>query len=308
MGDRRATAVLFAAMTAVGLGQAILFAILPPAARDIGLSPFQVSIIFVVSATIWMFMSPYWGRRSDVLGRRPVILIGLLGFAASMLLLGATIEIGLRNALPVLVVYALLIASRCVFACFGSGAPPASQAYVADRTSLADRTSGVSMLNAAFGLGQTLGPATGAVFASLGVVALAVAGVLTQMVVVQKLRPSSRWMLNAGAAASLAGFLMFVASSAMTGYVVGLAFMGAGFGLIRPGAAAGASVAVRTEEQGEVAGMTSSVGVVGNIVGPMVGTALYELGPAAPYWLNATLMALALVFGLTNRAIRHSRA
>lgn len=397
MGDRRATAVLFAAMTAVGLGQAILFAILPPAARDIGLSPFQVSIIFVVSASIWMFMSPFWGRRSDVLGRRPVILIGLLGFAASMLLLGASIEIGLRGGAPVLVVYAMLIGSRCVFACFGSGAPPASQAYVADRTSLADRTAGVSMLNAAFGLGQTLGPATGAVFASLGVVAplyvsvalalgsaatvwlylpeegppvargeqrpssirfydarvwpffllaaflqavratttitlafflqdslgldaaatvraagvgfvaLAVAGVLTQMLVVQKLRPSSRWMLNAGAAASLAGFLLFVASSAMAGYVVGLAFMGAGFGLIRPGAAAGASVAVRTEEQGEVAGMTSSVGVVGNIVGPMIGTALYELGPAAPYWLNASLMALALVFGLTNRAIRTSR-
>ena len=397
MGDRRATAVLFLAMTCVGLGQAILFAILPPAARDIGLTPFQVSIIFVVSATVWMFMSPYWGRRSDILGRRPVILIGLLGFAVSMLLLGVTIEIGLRGALPVMVVYALMIASRCVFASFGSGAPPASQAYVADRTSIEDRTSGVSMLNAAFGLGQTLGPATGAVFASLGVVAplyvsvvlalgsaavvwqylaedgppvargeqrprsipfydsrvwpffllaallqavratttitlafflqdslglsaaetvraagigfvaLAVAGVLTQVVIVQRLRPTSRWMLNAGAAASLAGFAVFVGSSGMPGYVVALAFMGAGFGLIRPGSAAGASVSVTTEEQGEVAGMTSSVGVVGNIIGPMVGTALYELGPAAPYWLNAALMALALVFGLFNRAVRQAR-
>jgi len=397
MGDRRATAVLFLAMTAVGLGQAILFAILPPAARDMGLTPFQVSIIFVVSASIWMFMSPYWGRRSDTLGRRPVILIGLLGFAVSMLLLGATIQVGLRGSLPVMAVFGLLIASRCVFACFGSGAPPASQAYVADRTSLQDRTRGVSMLNAAFGLGQTLGPATGALFASFGVVAplyvsvalalgsavsvwkylaedgppvargeqrprsikfydprvwpffllsallqavratttitlafflqdslgldaaqtvraagvgfvsLAVAGVATQFVVVQGWRPTSRWMLNAGAAASLAGFLIFVSSSAMPGYVVGLALMGAGFGLIRPGAAAGASVSVTTEEQGEVAGMTSSVGVVGNIFGPMLGSALYEMAPVAPYWLNAALMAIALVFALTNRAVRQTR-
>ena len=171
MNDRRAFAVLFLALTCVGLGQAILFAILPPAAREIGLSPFQVSVIFVISATIWMFMSPYWGRRSDVLGRRPVILIGLSGYAASMIFLGAVIELGLRGSAPVLLVYPLMVMSRCIFALFGSGAPPASQAYVADRTTLEERTRGVSLLNAAFGLGQTLGPAAGAVFAVYGVVA-----------------------------------------------------------------------------------------------------------------------------------------
>ncbi len=397
MGDRRAFVVLFLAMTCVGLGQAILFAILPPAAREIGLTPFQVSIIFVISATIWMFMSPYWGRRSDILGRRPVILIGLVGYAASMLLLGLTLQVGLRGALPVLAVYALMIVSRCVFALFGSGAPPASQAYVADRTSVEDRTSGVSMLNAAFGLGQTLGPAAGAAFASLGVVAplyfsivlalasavgvaayltedgppvvqgeqrersirfydarvwpffliaaclqavratttitlafflqdslglnaedtvrfagigfvaLAVAGVLAQVVIVQRVRPASRSMLRMGLAMAVAGFLLFIAATGMPGYVVALALLGAGFGLIRPGAASGASVSVSAEEQGEVAGMTSSVGVVGNILGPLVGSALYEITPLAPYWLNAGVMAGALIFAMTSRTVRKVR-
>ncbi len=398
MGDRGAFYALFLAMTSVGLGQAILFATLPPAARDIGLSPFQVSIIFVASATIWMFMSPYWGRRSDVLGRRPVILIGMFGYAASMLLLGGVIELGLRGTLPGLLAYGMMIASRCVFALFGSGAPPASQAYVADRTAIEDRTSGVSMLNAAFGLGQTLGPAAGAGFAAFsvaaplyfsvalalvsavvialylaedgppvphgserprsirfydtrvwpffflaaclqavratttitlafflqdalqldaqetvraagfGFVALAVAGVLTQLLIIQRMRLGSRAMLRGGLLVTLAGFALFIAVGDMVGYLAALALIGAGFGLIRPGTASGASLSVSAEEQGEVAGMTSSVGVVGNIFGPMLGSALYELTPMAPYWLNAGLMALGLVFAYSSDAVRRVRA
>ncbi len=394
--DRRAFAVLFLALTCVGLGQAILFAILPPAAREIGLSPFQVAVIFVVSATIWMFMSPFWGRKSDVIGRRPVILIGLSGYAASMIFLGLVLELGLRGTTSVALVYVLMIGSRCIFALFGSGAPPASQAYVADRTTIEERTRGVSMLNAAFGLGQTLGPAAGALFAVYGVVvplyvsvflalvstaaiwaflgedapprvhqqrlasirfydvrvwpffllaaclqavratttitlafflqdslgltaertvqmagigfvALATAGVATQLIVVQRAHLSSRTMLRCGLVAALAGLLVFIAAEGMPGYTVGLALLGSGFGLVRPGAAAGASVSVTAEEQGEVAGMTSSVGVAGNIVGPLVGTLLYEVTPLAPYWMSAAVMALALLFALTNTAVRTAR-
>lgn len=167
----RAFQILFWCQVCVGLGQAMLFAILPPAARELGLSPFQVSIIFVTSATIWVFVSPMWGRRSDVVGRRPVILIGLLGFAASMALLATMIEIGLAGLLPLAVVYPLMIASRSVFALVGSGTGPASQAYVADRTSRSDRSAGVALVSAAFGLGQALGPAVGAVLAVISVLA-----------------------------------------------------------------------------------------------------------------------------------------
>jgi len=344
-------------------------------------------------------MSPYWGRRSDIVGRRPVILIGLVGYATSMLLLATSILIGLRQTWPLLLVYLLMIGSRCVFALFGSGTPTASQAYVADHTSVADRTRGVSMLNAAFGLGQTLGPAAGAVFASYGVVAplyfsvllalgsavaiwgylyedgprvtreeqksrrsikfydarvwpffalaaclqavratttitlafflqdalqldaegavraagigfvaLAVAGVFTQIVIVQRIRPTSRRMLRSGLTIALAGFAVFIAADEMIGYSCGLAMIGAAFGLIRPGAASGASVSVTPEEQGEVAGVTSSVGVVGNIVGPIVGSALYELTPYAPYYLNLAVMAGALVFAWSSPAVRRVRA
>ena len=80
MTNPRALRVLFVCLVCIGLGQSMLFAILPPAARALGISPFRISTIFATSASIWVFVSPWWGRKSDVWGRRPVILIGLLGF------------------------------------------------------------------------------------------------------------------------------------------------------------------------------------------------------------------------------------
>jgi MFS family permease len=167
----RALRILFLCLVCIGLGQSMLFSILPPAAREIGLSPFQVSTIFATSATLWVFISPMWGRRSDVVGRRPVILIGLLGFALSMVMLATMIEIGLAKWLPAAAVYPLMVASRCLFALFGSGTGPASQAYVADRTSRTERTAGVALVNAAMGLGETVGPGLGAVLAVAGLLA-----------------------------------------------------------------------------------------------------------------------------------------
>ena len=106
---RRAFRILFVCLVCIGLGQSMLFAILPPAARALALSPFRISTIFAASASIWVFVSPWWGRRSDVWGRRPVILIGLLGYGLSMALLATTIQLGAAAVLPALAVYPLLV-------------------------------------------------------------------------------------------------------------------------------------------------------------------------------------------------------
>lgn len=389
--------ILFLSLVCLGIGQSMLFAILPPAADAIGLSPFQVSLIFATSATVWVFMSPRWGRRSDDWGRRPVILIGLLGFGASMALLALMIQVGLWGIWPIAVVYPLMILARCVFALFGSGTGPAAQAYVADRTSISDRTAGVSLVNAAFGLGQTLGPGAGALLAVLGLlaplyfaaatavlsalliwwrlpengpplaadeerpprmsfrdhrvvpfllvsaalqavrattaitlafflqaqlslsatatvqyagvsfVALAIAGLFTQLVLVQRFKPSARTMMVAGTPFAIAAFVLMVAGSGLAAYLVAQAFLGVGLGLVRPGAAAAASLAVGPKEQGAVAGLTNAIGVVGNIFGPMLGTALFELTPTGPYMLNGALMVLTFGYILTDRRLRAVR-
>jgi MFS family permease len=391
---RSAFALLFVCLTCVGMGQAMLFAILPPAAREIGISPFQVSTIFATSATIWVFISPIWGRRSDVLGRRPVILIGLLGYALSMALLAWMIQLGRSRLLPVLVVYPLMVASRSVFALLGSGTGPASQAYVADRTSRADRTAGVALVNAAMGLGQTVGPAIGAGLAFLGVlapiyfcavlavlsgamiwfflpehapplakgatppkrmsfrdpriapflvvsaslqavrattvitfaffiqdtlqlsakatvqysgiafVALAVAGLLAQLVLVQRFRLSARVMIQAGVPLIVLAFVLLVVGASFAAYTAGMSCLGMGLGLVRPGSSAAASLSVEPNEQGSVAGVISGIAVVGNVFGPLLGTKLYEIVPSGPYVLNAALMSLVLIFVLVNSRVR----
>lgn len=167
----RALRILFLCLVCIGIGQSMLFSILPPAARAIGLSPFQVSTIFATSAGIWVFVSPWWGRRSDVRGRRPIILAGLLGYALSMFSLAVVIEIGRDGLLPAQIVYPMLIVARSLFALLGSGTGPASQAYVADRTTRTERTAGVALVSAAMGVGETIGPGIGAVLATLSLLA-----------------------------------------------------------------------------------------------------------------------------------------
>ena len=68
----------------VGAGQAVVFITIPPLARDLGLSEIQTGIIFASSALAWMVFSPYWGKLSDRIGRKLIVVIGLngLGYGA----------------------------------------------------------------------------------------------------------------------------------------------------------------------------------------------------------------------------------
>lgn len=168
---QRSFIILFVSLVCMGAGQTVLFAILPPLSRQLGLTEVQTSSIFGVSALIWVFTSTYWGRKSDQWGRKPVMLIGLIAYGLSTLLFASTMAAGLLHWLPAFLIFPLLIASRSVYGTFGSGTSPASQAYVADRTAPAERLQGVATINAAFGMGSALGPGIAAMLAVIGVLA-----------------------------------------------------------------------------------------------------------------------------------------
>jgi MFS family permease len=394
----RSFRILFVGLVCIGMGQSILFSTLPPAARELGLTPFRISTIFATSATLWIFVSPWWGRRSDVVGRRPIILGGLLGYALSMALVATTITAGRTGLLPMALVYPCLIGSRSIFALLGSGTGPASQAYVADRTTHAERTAGVAFLNAAMGLGETVGPGFGAMLAVLGLAAplyfaavvavasaallwrwlpdeapthaasrtvaprlhwldgrvlpflgiaaalqavratttitlslffqdtlgldaattvrdagigfvvLATSGLFSQLVLVQRLRPTARAMLGTGVPLMLAAFTLLVVGRGFAVYLAALSVLGLGLGLVRPGTSAGASLSVGIDEQGAVAGVMGGLAVVGNVVGPMVATTLYQLTPFAPYVMSMAIMTGALVIVVSSPRIRALRA
>lgn len=391
-GRRRAIALLFFCLIANGIGQTLMFAILPPLARDLGLTEFEVGSIFAVSATIWVFSSAFWGARSDYWGRRPVILIGLLAFGISTLGFASVMQFGLWGLTAPFVTYVLLIATRSIYGIFGSGSYPAAQAYIADRTSAQERTEGMATLNAAFGLGAAVGPGIGAalivfgelaplyfvaVLAFVSAVAIwlllpersrprerealkplswfdprvlpfvvfavvqgtagaipiqtiafvirdtlergtsetqqltgvalmcsAIASLFAQFVLVQRFKLTARFLIYAGIVVALLSNLIVIFATNYGLIAFALVLSGLGFGMLRPGFAAAASLAVSPDEQGAVAGLTGGAGAAGFIFAPLIGNGLYSWNHDAPYWLGTLLLAGLLAYTIVNKTLK----
>ena len=143
-------------MLCLGMGHSITFTTLPPLAREIGLDERQVGAIFSLSGLLWVIMSPFWGRKSDGWGRRPALIIGLVGFSISQFLFASAIQSFFWGA---------------IYGFLGAAGPPAAQAYVADRTSRKERTKTVATIGAAFGMGMAVAPGFAAGFAVFGLLA-----------------------------------------------------------------------------------------------------------------------------------------
>ncbi|XBQ17575.1 MAG: MFS transporter [Oceanicaulis sp.] len=162
---RQAFRLLFVCLMATSIGNSMLFAILPPLARELDVAEVWVGAIYTLSALMFLLMSPVWGALSDRYGRRPMIVLGLASFAFSCLMFAAGAWAGQAGWLPPMAAIFAMAAARCLFGGLGSATNPAAQAYVADRTAPSERTQALAALTAAFGLGATIGPALAAAFA-----------------------------------------------------------------------------------------------------------------------------------------------
>jgi MFS family permease len=139
--------------------------------RELGLSETQGGLIITLAALMFAVGSPFWSGRSERWGRKPVLLIGLLGFAAGFALFAAATHLGMIGALAPIAVFALLVLARGVAGFLMGGVPVAAQAFIADTTSGQERTAGIALLGAANGLGFIVGPALGAALAGFGLLA-----------------------------------------------------------------------------------------------------------------------------------------
>ncbi|MBZ0299432.1 MAG: MFS transporter [Anaerolineae bacterium] len=164
--------VIFLGLFSVYIGQSILAPVLPPLVRELGLTELQGGLIMTFSSIMWVIFSPMWGRRSEVWGRKPVFLLALIGYAVGVGAFGLVMQLGLDQVIvPSLLVWLLLVGTRMIVGTVFSGAPPAAQAYVADTTTGADRTTAIGVISAASGVGTILGPALGAAVVGFGLVA-----------------------------------------------------------------------------------------------------------------------------------------
>ena len=150
---------LLASLVSVGMGFTVLFPILAPLGRDIGLSEVEITTVIAASGLMVFLFSPFWGRRSDVWGRKTVLLIGLFGFSAGTALFNSVLYAGLSGWLTGTVLFVALVLARMTHACMMSASMPAANAYMADITDVAGRPRGMAAAGAANNIGSILGPA-----------------------------------------------------------------------------------------------------------------------------------------------------
>jgi MFS family permease len=366
------------------MGQTIVFAVLAPLAREIGLTELQVGGIISASSITFFIASPIWGRISDRWGRRRVMLVGLFGYTAGTLVFASVFQAALAGLLAPLPAFLALTLARMGQASVMSATPPASSAYMADITDVRTRTKGMGAIGAANNVGAVIGPAVGgllAVFSLLtplwfaalvtlvaaiailaalpeparhvsarprerlrytdrrilpfvivGVVMfmgvavvqqtlafrlqdvleltgqetarafgtammlMAFSSLLAQGLVVQRLDVAPFTLLRIAMPVLLIAFAVISLAESRNVYLGAMAVLGFGMGLAGPGFMAGASLAVSAEEQGSVAGVAGSCGPLGFTIGPLLGTALYQVHGQLPYLITTLIYVPLVIF------------
>lgn len=364
-------------------------AVIGPVARVLGLAEWHVGLALTASGVLWMLSARFWGRRSDRVGRKRVLLVALGGYAVVYLAMTLFIDAALAVVPAVAVSVLVLVATRGVEGLFYAAVPSTAAALVADEAPPQQRAGHMAKLGTANAVGLVLGPAlagwiafhslslalyaalalpllamlavwwrlpnapppgarggdsrpppawfdrrlrlpllavfvamlavtisqvavgffaidrlqltpaAGARVAGLSLAAVGVGLMLAQALVMRfKSVAPVRW-IALGAVVAAVGFgamvLVAVEWQLLLAYVVG-AF---GMGFVMPSFPALAANAVQAHEQGVAQGTVASVQGLGMVVGPLLGTLLYEWSPNAPYLLLA--VALITLAGVAGR-------
>jgi MFS family permease len=142
------------------IGFGIVLPLLPRYSERFGAGGFTIGAIIASFSLMQFLFAPAWGRLSDRIGRRPVLLISNFGSAVSYGLFALAAWPGFSPGMAV----AILLASRVFAGVCGANLSVAS-AYIADVTTPENRSKGMGLIGVAFGLGFILGPALGALSA-----------------------------------------------------------------------------------------------------------------------------------------------
>ena len=122
-------------------------------APPLGASDFDIALIIAIYSVFNGLAAPFWGRLSDRIGRKPVLLICLVGAAASYVLLAFAHTL------------VMLYVSRALAGAMAGNFGVAS-AMIADITRPENRAKAMGMIGAAFGLGMVIGPFLGGVLSA----------------------------------------------------------------------------------------------------------------------------------------------
>jgi len=150
MDKRLIVAMAILTITFIGFG--IIIPIMPEIVMAAATSNYELhnGAILATYSLVSLLVSPIWGTLSDKVGRKKIIVVGLLGFASSFLLFGLAIDH-----------LALMYVARALGGLFSGAVTSVIVAYVADITSAENRTKGMALVGISIGFGFMIGPSVG---------------------------------------------------------------------------------------------------------------------------------------------------
>lgn len=276
------------------IGFGIIIPLLPFYAEHFGATPFQVGLVMAAYSMAQLIAAPLWGRLSDRIGRRPV----LLGTLAGMTIGSAA----LAFVDSLFVLFVVRIATG-----FMAGNISTAFAYVSDVTTPATRARGMGIVGAAFGLGFVAGPAIGGILAGADPLAadfrtpaLAAAGLSLLAMTLAAVRLPESMTPEARAAVRAAKIRPFAAWRDMMGRPRLRRLVGLMFGATFVFAGMEATFAMWSERQfgwgpepnGYLFAMIGILGVV--IQGGLIGRLAHRFGESRLIPVGAALLALGL--------------
>lgn len=282
----------------------------------------------MASFSLMQFLfAPLWGRLSDRIGRRPVLLVGLAGSTISYFLFAVVTQWGNRGQILGLSPLFWLFATR-IGAGISGATISTAQAYIADCTDEKSRGKGMALIGAAFGIGFTFGPLLGAafvsgvsdghgisdrgnflVFAYIGFILTLSQGFLVRRLIPKlgEFRMGMAGVLLMTLGMLLIGFASHQASVGLLFWVLPVVVIG--YSCATPSLLSLLSLTSGADEQGELLGIGQSMSSLARILGPLAGLMLHGIGIAYPYWAAASLMAVGVIMVLGLRsAVRNTKA
>jgi DHA1 family multidrug resistance protein-like MFS transporter len=150
-------AIIIIILITIFIGFGLIIPVFPVIVQDAGLPEYHLGLMLALYSAASFLASPLWGAWSDRIGRRPIIMIGLIGFSVSFFLFGIS-----SNVLWI------MYTSRILGGLFSGAATACAIAYIADITSEQDRTKGMGLAGMSIGLGFIFGPAIGGLLSYFG--------------------------------------------------------------------------------------------------------------------------------------------
>lgn len=167
-GFRARLVLIGIGVTLFAIGQSLLFTIVSPLARTTGLTEVQFGLVLTLASLPLVVGAPYWGRKSDQVGRKPIFVFGLFGSAVGTALVAFALQARLAGWLSVTGLVVGLVAARGLYSATASALYPSAGGYIADVTDFRNRAQGMAILGASNSFGAILGPLLAAALSFAG--------------------------------------------------------------------------------------------------------------------------------------------